>query len=145
MSFNSDQLDKKIKTMEEKEAVEMLFSLLTSSKTVESKIKATELLNRYSDNEKNRFQELKTIFLNDQHPQLRLGLIDLLIDWYKIDCIGFLKEQYKNCKDGSVRAKLIGMVGQLNLDHSIPFLIEALNDSDFEVKKKAIVFLGKTE
>ncbi|MFX0023770.1 MAG: hypothetical protein ACFE9S_15695, partial [Candidatus Hermodarchaeota archaeon] len=67
MSFNSDQLTEKIKTMESNEAVEILISILTSSKNIESKLKAAELLVNYEDDKKERLQDIKNIFLNDQH------------------------------------------------------------------------------
>ena len=145
MSFNSDQLADKIKSMEENEALEMLLSILSTSKNNESKLKAAELLTSYSDDENKRFQNIKTVFLNDQHPQLRHKLIDLLTICYNIDGIDFLKEQYKKCKDGSVRKKVIEKTGQGDLNNSLLFFIEALNDPDIEAKKEAIILLGKTD
>ncbi|MFX1591048.1 MAG: HEAT repeat domain-containing protein, partial [Promethearchaeota archaeon] len=144
MSFNSDQLDEKIKSMEENEALEMLLSVLSTS-NIESKLKAADLLTSYTDNENKRFQDIKNVFLNDHHPQLRLRLIDLLTNCYKIDGIDFLKDQYKNCRDGKVRKKLIKKVGQGDLNNSVFFFIEALNDPDVEVKKEAITLLGKID
>jgi HEAT repeat protein len=131
--------------MSEKEAVETLVSILSTSKNMEEKLKAIEFLVAYDDVEKKCFQDIKRVFLNDQHPQLRLKLIDLLIYCYKIDGIDFLKEHYKNCKDGSVRKKLLSKVGERDLSNSITFFIDALNDSDIEVKKEAIILLGKTD
>lgn len=144
MSFDINSLTKKIKTMDEKEAIENLLSILSTSKNTETKVKAADLLSSYSDNENNRFQDIKRIFLNDHHPQLRLKLIDLLTLCYKTEGIEFLKEQYRNCKDGSIRAKLVEKVEQGDLIWSIPFLIDALNDSDIGAKKTAIILLGKT-
>ncbi|MFX1549754.1 MAG: HEAT repeat domain-containing protein [Promethearchaeota archaeon] len=145
MSFNSDQLSEKIKTMEKDQARNMLISIVSSSQNVENKLKAAELLVSYEDTENKHIQDIKNVFLNDRHPQLRLKLIDLLPSWYEKEGIQFLKEQYKNCKDGSVRKNLIEKVGQENLNDSISFFIESLNDPDFEVKKQAIILLGKTD
>ena len=83
-------------------------------KIMEEKLKAVDILISYNDDKKERFQDIKQIFLNDQHPQLRLKLIELLNYCYEIDGIEFLKEQYKNCKDGSVRKKLLEKVGEGN-------------------------------
>ncbi|KKN51375.1 hypothetical protein LCGC14_0623170 [marine sediment metagenome] len=141
---NSLQLLKKIETMEIDEAIEALLSILKSSEEWEIKEKAVELLIRFDDPEKKRFQLLKNVFLNDRHPQLRLKVIELFTFCYKKDGIVFLKEQYKNCKDGAVRRNLIEMVGKIDLENSIPFLIEALGDTNIESKKSAINFLGKT-
>ena len=145
MSSNSDQLAEKIKTMDKDEAVEIILSILSTSKNVELKIKAADFLTQYDEIGNDNFQNIKIVFIKDHHPQLRLKLIDILTIYYQDDGINFLKEQYKNCKDGSVRTKLIEIVGELKLNKSIPFLIDALNDSNIETKKKAIVLLGKTE
>ena len=144
LSFNSEQLAEKIKKMDQNEAVEMLMTILSTSKNVESKIRAAELLIQFNDKEKTHFQDIKKTFLNDRHPQLRYHLINLLAMRYNKEGIDFLKEQYKNCKDGTVRKNLIEMVGQGNLNDSIPFFIEALSDANDEAKKEAITLLGKT-
>ena len=144
LSFNSEQLGEKIKTMDQNEAVEMLLTMISTSKSVESKIKAAVFLIQFDDIENTRFQDIKNVFLNDRHPQLRLQLINLLATCYKKEGINFLKEQYKNCRDGTVRKNLIEMVGQGHLNDSIPFFIEALSDANVEAKKEAISLLGKT-
>jgi HEAT repeat protein len=126
------------------EAADFLLSILSNSKNVEIKTKAAEFLIQYDEIEKKHFKDIKDIFIKDQHPQIRLKLIELLSKPNIIEGISFLKEQYKNCKDGAVRKKLVQKVGQGNLNHSIPFLIDALADSEIEVKKEAINLLGKT-
>ena len=129
--------------MDQKEAVEMLISILSTSDNMESKIKAAELLIQFDERKNKYFQYIKNTFLNDRHPQLRLQLINLIGTYYKDEGINFLKEQYKTCSDGTVRKNLIDIVGKVDLNTSIPFLIEALNDANIEAKEIAITYLGK--
>ena len=143
MSFDNDQLVEKIKSMDKDEAVEILLSILSTSKNMESKIKAVELLIQFDDSNNTHFQTIKDTFLNDRHPQLRLQLIKLIGTYYKEKGIDFLKEQYKNCSDGTVRKNLIDIVGKVDLNASLSFLVEALNDANMEAKKIAITNLGK--
>ncbi|GAF85554.1 unnamed protein product, partial [marine sediment metagenome] len=119
-------------------------SILKSAESWESKVNVVELLLKFQDNHTLSLQEFKTVFLEDKHPQLRIALIDLIAKFYAKDGIYFLKEQYKNCNDGTVRRNLIEVVGKIDLNDSIPFFIEALSDTNIDSKKLAINFLGKT-
>jgi HEAT repeat protein len=130
--------------MNQEEKIKSLLLTLKSSETWETKTKAVDFLLPYDDSEKIRFQDIKNVFLSDKHPQLRLKLIDLFGTCYKIEGMHFLKQQYKNCNDGTVREKIIETVGNADLDGSFPFFIEALGDANINSKKLAITFLGKT-
>ncbi len=133
-----------ISAMDQEEAITSLNSILINSGKWEDKVKAAELLIQYQDCGSLQLQDVKTVFLNDRHPQLRLKLIELLTTYYNREGITFLKEQYKNCKDGKVRRNIIQMVGNSDIIGSIQFIIESLGDPNVESKKLAIIFLGKT-
>ncbi|MCK4285625.1 MAG: HEAT repeat domain-containing protein, partial [Candidatus Lokiarchaeota archaeon] len=120
MSHNDNQLFEKIDAMDQEEAVKLLLSILTSSKNLENKVKSVEILAKFEDNKNSRLQDIKTTFLNDRHPQLRIKLIDLLATIYGNKGIKFIKEQYKNCSDGTVRKNLIEKIGDGDLNGSIP-------------------------
>jgi len=132
-----------IKAMDQEEAIKSLNSILTTSEKWEDKVKAAEILYQYEDCGSLQFQDVKTIFLNDRHPQLRLRLIDILTKCYKKEGIKFLKGEYKGCSDGTVRRNLIERVGMVDLNNSTNFFIEALGDPNIESKELAITFLGK--
>jgi len=143
LSYNNKELFEKIKTMDQEKAIELIRSILAYSDNWENKAKAANFLIQFEDKGNLRFQQVKDAFLNDMHPQLRLKLIDLLANCYKKEGINFLKNQYKNCSDGTVRKSLIEVVGKIDLSSSIPFFIEALGDPNVEAKELAITLLGK--
>lgn len=143
MSHNNNQLFEKINKLDQVEAIESLLIILKESDNLESKVRATEYLIQFDDDDNSRFQDVKNVFMSDMHPQLRLKLIKLLTKCYKEEGISFLKEQYKSCNDGAVRKSLVEMVGKYDLNESIPFLIETLNDPFVEAKKSSIIYLGK--
>ena len=130
--------------MEPEEAVKLLLSIITSSKNLRNKLTSVEILANYEDNKNLRLQDIKNTFLNDRHPQLRIKLIDLFATIYGNEGIKFLKDQYKNCNDGTVRKTLIEKIGNADLNDSIPFFIEVLGDTNIEVKELAITLLGKS-
>ena len=130
--------------MDQEEAVKLLLSILTSSQNLNNKVKSVEILAKFEDNKNSRLQDIKTTFLNDRHPQLRIKLINLFATIYGNEGIKFLKEQYKNCSDGTVRKTLIEKIGNADLDDSIPFFIEVLGDPNIEAKELAITLLGKS-
>jgi len=107
LSHNDKQVYEKIKAMEPEEAVKLLLSIITSSKNLRNKLTSVEILANYEDNKNLRLQDIKNTFLNDRHPQLRIKLIDLFATIYGNEGIKFLKDQYKNCNDGTVRKTLI--------------------------------------
>lgn len=144
MSHNEKQLVEKIDTMDQEEAVKLLLSILTSSNNLEKKIKSVVSLAKFEDSKNSRLQDIKNTFLNDRHPQLRIKLIDLFATIYGNDGIKFIKEQYKNCSDGTVRKNLIEKVGDADLNGSIPFFIEVLGDPNIEAMELAITLLGKS-
>ena len=144
MSDNDEQLLEKIDDMDQEEAVKVLLSVLKTSKNLEAKVKSVELLTKFEDNKDSRLQDIKDTFSNDGHPQLRIKLIDLFSTIYGNKGITFLKEQYKNCSDGTVRKNLIEKVGNADLSDSIPFFIEVLGDPNIEASELAISFLGKS-
>ncbi len=144
MSHNDKQLFEKIETMDQEEAVNFLLSILSSSENLEDKVKSVKILAKFEDNENSRLQDLKNLFLNDRHPQLRIKLIDLLAKIYGNEGIKFLKEQYKNCSDGTVRKTLIEKVGNADLNGSIPFFIKVLGDPNIEAIELVITFLGNS-
>ena len=144
MSPNDNQLFEKIDAMDQEEAVKLLLSILTSSQNLDNKVKSVEMLAKFEDSKNSRFQDIKTSFLNDRHPQLRIKLIDLFATIYGNEGIKFIKEQYKNCSDGTVRKNLIEKIGDADLNGSIPFFIEVLGDPNIEAKELAITLLGKS-
>ena len=144
MSNNDKQLLEKIDDMDQEEAVKLLLSILTTSKNLEYKVKSVEMLTKFEDNKDSRLQDIKDTFSNDGHPQLRIKLIELFATIYGNKGITFLKEQYKNCNDGTVRKNLIEKVGNADLSGSIPFFIEVLGDPNIEASELAISFLGKS-
>jgi HEAT repeat protein len=89
-------------------------------------------------------QDIKHTFLNDRHPQLRIKLIELFATIYGNEGVKFLKEQYKNCSDGTVRKTLIENIGNADLNGSIPFFIEVLGDPNIEARELATTLLGKS-
>ena len=144
MSDNDEQLLEKIDEMDQEEAVKLLLSILKTSKNLEAKVKSVEILIKFEDNKDSRLQDIKDTFSNDGHPQLRIKLIELFSTIYGNKGITFLKEQYKNCSDGTVRKNLIEKVGNADLNGSIPFFIEVLGDPNIEASELAISFLGKS-
>jgi HEAT repeat protein len=144
LSNNNKKLFEEIEAMDQKEAVNSLLSVLTSSKDLEDKLKSVDILAKFEDNENSRLKDIKITFLNDKHPQLRIKLIDLFARIYGNEGIKFLKEQYKNCSDGTVRKNLIEKVGNADLNGSIPFFIEVLGDPNIEASELAINLLGKS-
>jgi HEAT repeat protein len=139
-----EQLFEKIDTLDQEEAVKLLLSILTSSQDLENKVKAVEILTRFDDDKNLRLKNIKNSFLNDRHPQLRIKLIDLFSNIYGNEGIKFLKEQFKNCSDGTVRKNLIEKIGNADLNGSIPFFIEVLGDPNIEARELAITLLGKS-
>jgi HEAT repeat protein len=144
LSHNNKQLFEKIEDMDQEEAIKLLLSILTNSKKLENKVLAVKKLTKFEDNKNSRFKDIKNIFLNDRHPQLRIQLIELLAKLYGKEGVQFLKAQYKNCSDGTVRKNLTEKVGNVDLYGSIPFFIEVLGDPNVEANILAINFLGKS-
>ncbi len=141
MSSYNEKLFEKLKNMDSYAAVECLLSILLTSNDWKEKLKVTELLLLYDDF--NQFSKVKVAYLNEIHPKSKINLIEFMVKNYENNAISFLIEKYKNENDWKVRKSIIEKVGTLNKEDAVYFLLEAMQDNDVEVKKTAIVYLGK--
>ena len=140
MSIDDNLIFDKIKKMDKEKAGEILISILLTSEDNEIKSKAIEHLISCEDN--THFDEIKSIFLNESHSDLKITLIEFFSKCYSKTGIHFLIPQYRSEKDWKVRKKIVESVRIGEENKTVPFFIEALSDPNIEVKKSAIVSLG---
>ncbi|MBY9006775.1 MAG: HEAT repeat domain-containing protein [Candidatus Lokiarchaeota archaeon] len=136
-----DLIFEKFDEMEPSKAIELIHSLLVSSNSWERNIKSIEKLILLRDN--NHFQEIKNLYTNEMHPNVKIKLIELFNLFYIIQGKQFIKEQYKKENDWRVRKAILKSIESNVNETDIEFLINTLKDSDIEIKKLSISQLGK--
>ncbi|MBD3195222.1 MAG: hypothetical protein GF317_09215 [Candidatus Lokiarchaeota archaeon] len=143
MSFDDDVVFSKFNKMEVGEASELVLSILLTSNPPERRKMAVKKLLDLRDN--NHFPEIRSAYLNETHSSVKTSFIDLISELYYKEGIEFLKTQYPSEKDWKVRKKIINSVGLSPKVRHLDIFLEGLKDSNLNIKKKAIKFLGNIE
>ena len=89
------------------------------------------------------FQEFREEYLKATTPEENIKILNAAGNLNDNGSLSFFSKQYKIESDGKVRAEIIKYLSNNMPESSNSILIEALSDNSIEVRKMAVVALGK--
>ena len=92
MSEDEEKIFDNIKDVDSKEAKNALLNILTTSTNWQQRSKAVDFLlksKRIDDIDK-----IKSGYIKENHPQTKIGIMELLIKYFKDEGVKFLKTRY---------------------------------------------------
>jgi HEAT repeat protein len=91
------------------------------------------------------FQEFREDYLKATSPEEKISILKAVGNLNDKGSLSFFSTQYKTESDGKVRAEIVNYLSNNLSESSNSILIEALSDNSIEVRKMAVVALGKAK